>query len=297
MMPQVATICEMSLRDGMQILNRSCRIPLDMRLSLLRALQQACCAYIEVGSFVSERAFPQFQDTVQLFQQAGAPGFSGQLAALVPNFKYYEKFRDTPNLTTVAMFLSASEQYSQQNKRMTIAEDLTESKRLAELVRSQGHRIRAHLSAAFRSLPPQEGPSDLEIVTRMCTELLDMGCETVALADTDGCASPLDMQRVIPHLETRVDIKRLGVHLHDRFGQAIANAWEAYRLGIRTFDSAIGGIGGNKAVEKSVGNIATEDLVNLFRLMRVDTGIDLHAIQDALRIVHEMAKLVGEEGL
>jgi hydroxymethylglutaryl-CoA lyase len=286
------TICEMSLRDGMQVLNRSAGISLEMRLALLGALKDAGFAYIEVGSFVSYRAFPQFQDTKQLLQQA-CPGAS-QLAVLVPNLRYYEKFADTANLTTIAMFLSASEQYSLQNKKLSIADDLAESRRLASAVRQRGQRLRAHLSAAFRSLPPEQGPVDLETITRMCGDLIDMGCETVALADTDGSAAPTEIQRVIEHLASRLDIARLGVHLHDRFGQAIANAWEAYRLGIRTFDSAVGGIGGNKAVEKSYGNIATEDLANLLRLMGVETGLDLKAVGRALQIVREMAKLVGD---
>lgn len=293
-MAERVTICEMALRDGMQVLNRSARIPLEMRLALLQALQVAGLGYIEVGSFVSAGAFPQFQDTPELFQSAGLPGYSGQLAALVPNVKYYEKYKDTPNLTTVALFLSASEAYSQQNKRMSIDEDLAESKKLAAQARRHGHRLRAHLSAAFRNLPPHEGPADLEVVARMCSELLDMGCEVVALADTDGTATPQDMQRTIAHLGSRIDITRLGVHLHDRFGQAIANAWEAFRLGIRVFDSAVGGIGGNKAVEKSVGNIATEELVHLFSLLGVETGIDLKALEQALMIVYKMTQLVGD---
>jgi hydroxymethylglutaryl-CoA lyase len=265
-----------------------------MRVSLLHELQRARFNYIEVGSFVSERAFPQFADTAELFAAAQTPRPSAQLAALVPNLKYYEKFRDTPNLTTVAMFLSASEQYSQQNKKVTIAEDLAESRTLATAARQHGHRLRAHLSSAFRSLPPQPGPSDLETIARMCSDLLEMGCETVSLADTDGAATPLDMQRVITHLTQRLDAARLGVHLHDRHGQAIANAWEAYRLGIRTFDSAVGGIGGNKAVEKSVVNLATEQLDKLFSLMDVQTGIDLDPLRNAVRMVGEMARHVGD---
>ena len=293
-MNEKVVICEMSPRDGMQVLNRSARVPLEMRVELVRTLQRAGFPYIEAGSFVSSAAFPQFADMQELLQRVAQPAGGAQLAVLVPNLKYYEKLKDAPNVTTVAMFLSASEEYSRQNKRMTIEEDLAESKRLAAAARARGQRLRAHLSAAFRNLPPHEGPSDVELVTRMCNELLDMGCEIVALADTDGRATPLNMQRTLAHLTSRIDVSRLGVHLHDQFGQAIANAWEAYRHGIRTFDSAIGGIGGNKAVEKSFGNIATEQLVGLFDLLGVETGIDRDAIREAARIIYRMTQLVGD---
>src|SRR5688500_9866574 len=98
------TICEMSPRDGMQSVNRDCRIPIEMRLSLIDALKRARFPYIEAGSFVSPKVFPQFADSVDVLTRAGAYE-SGQLAALVPNIKYYEQFRSTPNLQCVAVFL------------------------------------------------------------------------------------------------------------------------------------------------------------------------------------------------
>ena len=123
-------------------------------------------------------------------------------------------------------------------------------------------------------------------------ELIEVGCETIALADTDGQATPLDVQRVLVRLiDAKLDIAKLGVHLHDRFGYAIANAWEAYRLGVRTFDAALGGVGGNVSVVGSVGNIATERLVAFFRSMNIETGIDMAVLDEALKIVREMIQL------
>ena len=111
------TICEMSPRDGMQSVNRDCRIPIEMRLKLIDALKRARFPYIEAASFVSPKVFPQFADSAELLTRAG-PYEHGQLAALVPNLKYYEQFKSTPNLRCVAVFLSASDEYSRKNKRI-----------------------------------------------------------------------------------------------------------------------------------------------------------------------------------
>src|SRR5688572_17569753 len=116
-MAENVTICEMAPRDGMQAVNRSMRIPFEMRLELIRTLVRARLAYIEVGSFVSPKVMPHMADTPRLFEQLDASTYAGQLAALVPNVRQYERFKDTPNLTTVALFVSASEAYSQKNKR------------------------------------------------------------------------------------------------------------------------------------------------------------------------------------
>ncbi len=294
-MSETVTICEMSPRDGMQAVNCAQRIPFEMRLELIHTLMRARLPYIEVGSFVSPKVLPHMEDTPRLFEQLDATGYAGQLAALVPNARQYERFRDTPNLTTVALFLSASEAYSQKNKRVSIADDLADARQVAEQARGHGHRLRAHLSAAFRDPLGGEGATDPDVVARVARDLIGIGCETVALADTDGRATPPEVRRTMAHLlGAGVDVARLGVHLHDRDGHAVANAWEAFGLGVRTFDAAVGGIGGNRALPDSVGNVATESLVAFFERMGVATGVDPAALRDALLLVDRMTQLAGE---
>lgn len=279
----------MSPRDGMQSVNRDCRIPIEMRLALIEILKRARFPYIEAASFVSPKVFPQFADSVEVLTRAG-PYEAGELAALVPNLKYYEQSKLTPNLNCVAVFLSASDEYSRKNKRISLDEDLSDAKQIAAAAKTNGHSVRAHLSGAFRDLTTENRETDPRQVARVCKELIDAGCKTIAIADTDGHATTTDMQRIISHLrESNIDIAKIGVHLHDRDGQAIDNARQAFQLGVRTFDSAVGGIGGNRASTDYVGNIATEKLVELFS--RSQVGIDFDALRDAQRLVAEMVAI------
>jgi hydroxymethylglutaryl-CoA lyase len=277
----------------MQTVNRDCRIPIEMRLSLIDALKRAKFPYIEAASFVSPKVFPQFADSAQVLTRAGAYR-DGQLAALVPNLDYYERCKTTLNLACVAVFLSASDEYSRKNKRISLDDDLADAKRIALAARSNGHAIRAHLSGAFRDLTAENRQTDPRQVARVCSELIDVGCQTVALADTDGRATPGDIRRIIGHLrESNIDVGRIGVHLHDRDGHAIDNARQAFELGVRTFDSAVGGIGGNRAGADVVGNVATEHLIALFESMNVATEIDRAALRDAGTVVDQMVHLAG----
>jgi len=286
-------ICEMAPRDGLQALNRSAALALGVRLELVETLQRAGLPYIEVGSFVSPRVHLSMADTAELMGRV-EPG-AGQLAALVPNRKYYERFREAPNLDTVALFVSASEEYSLANTRMTIEEALDSASEVAAAARSDGYRLRAHLSGAFRDLIEANRPSSEEAVVAICGRLLEMGCEEVALADTDGRAAPDDIERVSCAALATLGAERIGVHLHDRYGFGLTNAYVAYGAGVRTFDAAVGGIGGSKAVGAgAVGNIATEELVSLFQAMGVETGIDLNVLLEAAGIVGRMAAELGE---
>jgi hydroxymethylglutaryl-CoA lyase len=289
-MAERVTICEMSPRDGMQSVNRDSRIPIVMRVELIEVLQRAGFPYIEAASFVSPRVFPQFADSGELM--ARLKPYDGQLAALVPNEAYYQRFKDTPNLTTVAVFLSASDEYSRKNKRISLSDDLDDAKRIAAAARVKGHRLRAHLSGAFRDLTVENRPSDQRQVVSVCRELIGIGCETVALADTDGRATADDLRRITSSLcEAGIGLGHVGIHLHDREGHAIEIARLALELGVRTFDAAVGGIGGNRASTEDVGNVATEILIDLFTELGFDLGIDLDALRDARRLVAKMVEL------
>ncbi len=287
------TICDVTLRDGMQVLNRNALIPLRMRRRLAETLQRAHIPYIEVGSFINPRIISALQDTPELFGSLRTYDRQ-QLAALVPKLKYYQQFKRTPNVDTVALFVSASEVYSRANTRMTRDQAIASAREVALAARGDGFRVRAYLSYAFREMVSAPGEMPVETVEQMCEALLEMGCESIALSDTDGRAAPRDLERIIGHVESSLGLEHMGVHLHDLHGLGLVNSLIAYRLGIRTFDCSIGGLGGNKIVENSVGNVATEELVNMFNGMDVTTGIDFDFLIRAGRIVVDMARFVGD---
>ena len=290
-MPEVK-ICDVSLRDGMQILNRHAIVPLDARLRLAEALMRAAVPYIEVGSFVNPRVVPAMRDTTELLSLL--PPYEGQIAALVPNLEYYQRMREAPRVNTVALFVAASEAYSLANTRMSVDKAVDRAAEVAAAAAGDGYWLRGYLSYAFRdkTLPNEE--MDAERVAELCSRLIEMGCGTVALSDTDGLATPNDIERVVGYLAKRIGLDRIGVHLHDRRGLGVTNAYAAYQAGVRTFDASIAGIGGAITVAHSVGNVATEELVCLFDSLGVSTGIDVTPLVEAGCRVSQLADYVGD---
>ena len=290
-MPQVK-ICDVSLRDGMQILNRHAVIPLEARLQLVEALVRAGLPYIEVGSFVNPRVVPAMRDTHELLKRM--PPYEGQIAALAPTLEYYEQLREAERVNTVALFVSASETYSQANTRMTVSQALDAAERIAVAARADGYRLRGYLSYAFRDKTQPREEMPVEKVEEICLRLAEMGCETIALSDTDGLATPNDVERLVGYLDSRMSLERIGVHLHDRRGLGVTNAFVAYRAGVRTFDASVGGIGGAITVRHSVGNVATEELAAMFASVGVDTGVDIEPLIEAGCRVSQMADYTGD---
>jgi len=160
-------ICDVSLRDGMQILNRHAVIPLEVRMQLLEALIRSGVPYIEVGSFVNPRVVPAMRDTAEVLRQM--PPYDGQIAALAPTLGYYEQLKRAARVNTVALFVSASERYSQKNTHMSVAEAIDAAAEIADAAKIDGYRLRGYLSYAFRDQTRPGGLTAEEEVTETAT--------------------------------------------------------------------------------------------------------------------------------
>ncbi len=73
------------------------------------------------------------------------------------------------------------------------------------------------------------------------------------------------------------------LHLHDTRGTALACALRALQLGVVSFDSSCGGLGGCPYAPNAAGNLATEDFVYLCNRLGYETSVDLAVLFAASR--------------
>ena len=78
----------------------------------------------------------------------------------------------------------------------------------------------------------------------MAEGLLDLGAYELSIGDTIGIANPLQCYELCSYLLKRIPANKIALHMHDTRGMALANIYQALRLGIATFDSSAGGLGG-----------------------------------------------------
>jgi hydroxymethylglutaryl-CoA lyase len=86
----------------------------------------------------------------------------------------------------------------------------------------------------------------------------------------------------------RVPMTRLAGHFHDTNGRAIDNIDAALALGVRVFDSAVGGLGGCPYAPGAAGNVATEAVVAHLERLGYQTGLDLAVIEEAAQMARAM---------
>jgi hydroxymethylglutaryl-CoA lyase len=268
-------IYEVGPRDGLQ--NEPETVPTDAKRELVRRLAAAGLRRIEVTSFVSPKWIPQLADSDAL--AAALPELPGvRFSALVPNEQGYARFRAAGNMEMAAVFLSASETHNRKNLNCGIAEQLERIRPVAERARADGVALRAYVSTVCGC--PYEGAVAVGAVTDLVSKLRALGVDEISLGDTIGVGVPSGVRALVGAVADVAPLDAVALHLHDTYGRALANVDAGYEAGVRTFDTALGGLGGCPYAPGASGNVATEDVVDLFERSGVATGVSLDALVD-----------------
>jgi hydroxymethylglutaryl-CoA lyase len=178
----------------------------------------------------------------------------------------------------LSLLVSATESHTQKNLNRTRA---GQWENIGEMVKAAKDRFRlvGTVSVAFGC--PFEGKVDPGVVISDIEKFIELGVKHVALGDTTGMATPASVKAMFEKAGANRDLVPIA-HFHDTRGTGLVNYVAAYEAGVRHFDSSFGGVGGHPAKVQYgggyTGNVATEDLVNLFESMGIDTGIDLDAL-------------------
>lgn len=175
----------------------------------------------------------------------------------------------------VSIFMAATESFSKKNTNCTVQESLDRFAPLMAESKKAGYAVRAYISVALGC--PFEGPDvDPHKVAEIAASLLEMGADEISVADTTGMGTAPRTRKLLQTLhEAGIRSEDLAMHFHDTYGQALINTMVSLDHGIRTFDSAVGGLGGCPYSPGATGNVATEDLIHCLHSLGVNTGVDL----------------------
>lgn len=270
------TINEVGLRDGIQAQPKF--VATEQKIAILADAIGAGLRHFEVTSFVSPKAVPQMADAAELCRRL-PPLAEGEYTALVPNLRGYERAAES-GVKSVAVVLCTTETMNRRNTNMSLAEAIASGEAVVRRGRADRTRVRAYIATA--SACPFEGKVDPAVVQVLAERMLAAGADEIAVADTIGAANPAQMADLLGRLIRAFGADRLAVHFHDTRGMGLALAWTAAQLGIRRFDSSIGGLGGCPFAPGASGNLATEDLVFMLGEAGYDTGVDMDALAVAV---------------
>ena len=285
-LPAAIRIREVGPRDGFQ--NEPETIPTADKIRLIDSLARTGLERIEVTSFVRADVIPQLGDAEEVLGAIDVPeGVS--VSVLIPNPKGLERalaLRD--RFHEVNVFLSATEEHNRRNVNRTVDESIAGAAETLRLAAAEGLRREAVISTSFGC--PYEGRVPPERVVGIAARLVDAGAEEIGFGDTTGMANPAQVAEFFELARESLPGVELTAHFHNTRGQGLANVVAALGVGVESFESSFGGLGGCPVPAGATGNIATEDLVSMVEEMGITTGVDIDAL---LRAVADVRSVLG----
>ncbi|WP_416833058.1 MAG: hydroxymethylglutaryl-CoA lyase [Erythrobacter sp.] len=286
-------LVEVGPRDGLQ--NEPDIVSTADKLALINRMISYGARRLEVASFVHPVRVPQMADAEDVI--AGLPdrddvtyiGLTLNKRGVMRGLRTKEGGKR--GIDQAGCVLVASDTFGQKNQGQTIAEGIAENRAMIRFAKAEGLSAQVTISAAFGC--PFEGEVKPETVLAIAEEMAAEDPVEIALADTIGVGVPAQVEDLFGRLGDLLGGRiPMRCHFHDTRGTGIANAWAAYKSGVRAFDASLGGLGGCPFAPKATGNIATEDLIYTMERSGIDTGIDLDAVIQTNR---GFAQVLGRE--
>jgi hydroxymethylglutaryl-CoA lyase len=269
-------LVEVGPRDGLQ--SEAAILPTAVKLELINRVINAGVRRIEVASFVNPKRVPQMADAEAVFAGLNKRDDVSYIG-LVLNRKGFDRAL-AAGCRDISMVTAATDEFGIRNQGAPIAESVAAWSDIAPLARAAKMRAEITISVSFGC--PFVGEVDAQRVIDIAQQVAVAEPIAIVLADTIGVAVPNQVR----HLFTRVRAAvpnhiALRAHFHNTRNTAVANAQAAMEVGVRSFDASIGGIGGCPFAPNATGNVASEDLLYLFKRSGYQCGIELDRMIDA----------------
>jgi len=266
-------------RDAMQGIHEF--IPTNLKAEYINLLLQVGFDTIDFGSFVSPKAIPQMRDTAEVLKKLDLSTTQSKLLAIIANYRGGEDAAQYDEITYLGYPFSISETFQQRNANTSIDDAFDTVKLINELCSVNNKELLVYLSMGFGN--PYGDEWNIEIVQKWTEKLVNEGINIIALSDTVGVATPLQISEIYPALCNTFPNTEFGLHLH-----ATPDNWRpkidaAYLSDCKRFDAALKGYGGcPMAKDELTGNIATENLISYLQSKNEVLGLNLDKFGEAM---------------
>mgnify|MGYP000279666213 CR=1 FL=1 len=276
------TIVEVSPRDGLQ--NEDNILSVDDRVKLILLAAKAGARRIEAVSFINPNRVPQMahaEEVVSLTRSVlAANKLETKLIGLVLNERGFQRALSC-SVDEINCVVVASKTFNQRNQNATPDETMRQIESMAGEARKAKIPLSLTIAASFGC--PFEGETDPEFVAELAARGKDLGAFEIALADTIGVASPLDITQRFERAIAQAPDVQWRCHFHNTRNTGMANAYAALQVGVTVLDASIGGIGGCPFAPAATGNICTEDLVYMLNRMGIAAGFNIEKLCEITR--------------
>ncbi|MDA1073741.1 MAG: citramalate synthase [Proteobacteria bacterium] len=298
MLPESVIITDDTMREGLQI--ESADIPVSEKLRLLDALGETGAKVISIGSFASPKWTPSMACIDEIAEQfVPKPGV--RYTAAVFNRRGFERADSYyPKLDVrtkrFGTHVELCDTFARRNYNRTQAEQIAGmDATIASAREAQVEFGAVAIGNPFGS--NYEGPFSLAQRMNLLELMIDkwhnagFKVKRLSFLEAMGWNLPHQVRETLLAIRERwPEITDFHCHLHNTRGVTLTSYYEALQLGVREFDTSIGGMGGCPYCGngRAAGHVPTEDFVDLCHEMGIETGYDLDKLLEAAAIAEEV---------
>lgn len=286
---QKVIVAEVGPRDGLQSFPRW--ISTEDKVRMLDLLSDAGLPVIEVTSFAHPKIVPMLTDAEAVLERIKRRPDT-IYRALVPNKKGAIRAVESGLVDEILGLLTVSETYLKKNQNMTLDQAIDVAGDCFKIAEKANIRFVMAVGVAF--FCPYQGRIEDSVALSVVKRLYEKGIRRLYLAASTGMEDPIHVGRVFKAVTDRWPDIELGFHVHERIGMASANMFAALNSGATCVEGSICGIGGGIAMPNGmgdIGNLPTEDIVNMLETSRIETGIEINSIVQAAKKIEQILDL------
>ena len=171
------------------------------------------------------------------------------------------------------MFFELRFKFQKRNTNQTIDQGLNTVEEIQNLSIKKNKQLVVYLSMAYGN--PYEESYHPDIVAELTEKLNSIDIKTISLSDTIGASNARNITNLFKTLIPEYPSIEFGAHFHSTPNEWYNKIKSAYLSGCNRFDSTIMGYGGcPMALNKLIGNIPTEKLINFFNNQENDIKLN-----------------------
>ena len=284
-LPAKVTVVDVAPRDGLQSFHRW--VDTDIKVAMVDRLSEAGFPVIEVTNFAHPRVIPHLRDAEEVMARIKRrPGTIYR--TLAPNPRGAERAVAAKS-DEVQALITASESYNRKNQNMSIEQGVDAAIDTFRIADAAGIPVVMAIGMAFWCA--YDGRTPEARVVDLIRRFREAGMRRFYLAGSLGMEDPAHVNGLFRQVRTEFPDVEVGFHVHNLAGMATANILAALDGGATFVEGSICGIGGGIMTPTSmgsVGNLPTEDIVQMLNEMGIDTGLSTEAVVDAANDIAAM---------
>ncbi|ETR73194.1 MAG: 2-isopropylmalate synthase [Candidatus Magnetoglobus multicellularis str. Araruama] len=277
-------IYDTTLRDGSQ--GENINFSVDEKIQIARRLDRTGIHFIEGGWPGANPKDSEFFNKIQKenFKNARVVAFGstrkpGKPAAYDSNLNALL----ASETHDIAIFGKSWTLHVQEIMKNTLTENLSMIRDSIEYLTSHNRNVCYDAEHFFDGYLASS-----EYAIETLTAAMEGGAQTITLCDTNGGLMLHDVARIVSHVKSHMEAHfpkvRLGVHVHNDCGLAVANSVTAIQAGATLVQGTINGYG------ERCGNA---DLINIIPLLAIKLGYSC-IDADQLRNLKNLSRFVSE---